>query len=335
MRGCAETPSCRRQYLLGYFGEQLDAPCGRCDVCERVADEPGAVDAGRADTSPPAGGRGRTSRTSVCSTRIGVRAPSCTWRRTASSCCSEGGAAVAVAGLDSRLETAHGIRKRQGLGGLRRRGSGERHEGDAKGGQAAHQGSDRAPVIAAPRGRRPRFRPRTAQTAGIGVPEASSAPAGQTAGVRHCSNGGTARGDVGARPVPASGVPPPAAAVAGDVDADLHHQLRLRLRLRLRLHEGHVQRLVGSPPGGFPVKSCVLRLGSVSQCGEDRAASRSDWCHGLRADEVRERGVGRDHSCELPCGWWCWRRLCLVGYVADMTTGTASRHTRIGDPVPF
>jgi ATP-dependent DNA helicase RecQ len=34
MRGYAETPSCRRQYLLGYFGEQLDEPCGRCDVCD-------------------------------------------------------------------------------------------------------------------------------------------------------------------------------------------------------------------------------------------------------------------------------------------------------------
>lgn len=58
MRGYAETPSCRRQYLLGYFGEQLDAPCGRCDVCARVAGEPGAVDAGRADASPPAGEAG-------------------------------------------------------------------------------------------------------------------------------------------------------------------------------------------------------------------------------------------------------------------------------------
>ncbi|MFC7902075.1 RecQ family ATP-dependent DNA helicase [Streptomyces griseoincarnatus] len=58
MRGYAETPSCRRQYLLGYFGEQLDSPCGRCDVCERLADEPGAVDAGRADASPPAGEAG-------------------------------------------------------------------------------------------------------------------------------------------------------------------------------------------------------------------------------------------------------------------------------------
>ncbi|GAA3501786.1 RecQ family ATP-dependent DNA helicase [Streptomyces prasinosporus] len=35
MRGYAETLSCRRQYLLGYFGDQLDAPCGRCDACDR------------------------------------------------------------------------------------------------------------------------------------------------------------------------------------------------------------------------------------------------------------------------------------------------------------
>ena len=44
MRGYAETPSCRRQYLLGYFGDQLDSPCGRCDVCERLDDEPAASD---------------------------------------------------------------------------------------------------------------------------------------------------------------------------------------------------------------------------------------------------------------------------------------------------
>ena len=33
MRGYAETTGCRRQFLLGYFGEQLDAPCGNCDTC--------------------------------------------------------------------------------------------------------------------------------------------------------------------------------------------------------------------------------------------------------------------------------------------------------------
>jgi ATP-dependent DNA helicase RecQ len=33
MRGYAETSECRRQFLLGYFGEQLDEPCGNCDTC--------------------------------------------------------------------------------------------------------------------------------------------------------------------------------------------------------------------------------------------------------------------------------------------------------------
>jgi ATP-dependent DNA helicase RecQ len=34
MRGYAETTGCRRQYLLGYFGEQLAHPCRNCDTCE-------------------------------------------------------------------------------------------------------------------------------------------------------------------------------------------------------------------------------------------------------------------------------------------------------------
>ena len=33
MRGYAETSGCRRQYLLGYFGEALEEPCGACDAC--------------------------------------------------------------------------------------------------------------------------------------------------------------------------------------------------------------------------------------------------------------------------------------------------------------
>jgi ATP-dependent DNA helicase RecQ len=33
MRGYAETTGCRRQFLLTYFGEQLDGPCGNCDTC--------------------------------------------------------------------------------------------------------------------------------------------------------------------------------------------------------------------------------------------------------------------------------------------------------------
>jgi ATP-dependent DNA helicase RecQ len=33
LRGYAETTGCRRQYLLGYFGQQLPDPCGNCDTC--------------------------------------------------------------------------------------------------------------------------------------------------------------------------------------------------------------------------------------------------------------------------------------------------------------
>jgi ATP-dependent DNA helicase RecQ len=33
MRGYADTTGCRRQYLLGYFGEELAGPCGNCDNC--------------------------------------------------------------------------------------------------------------------------------------------------------------------------------------------------------------------------------------------------------------------------------------------------------------
>jgi ATP-dependent DNA helicase RecQ len=33
MRGYAETRTCRRTYLLGYFGEEYTAPCGACDNC--------------------------------------------------------------------------------------------------------------------------------------------------------------------------------------------------------------------------------------------------------------------------------------------------------------
>ena len=39
MRGYAETTGCRRQFLLGYLGEQLDQPCGHCERCEEAPDE--------------------------------------------------------------------------------------------------------------------------------------------------------------------------------------------------------------------------------------------------------------------------------------------------------
>ena len=34
MRGYAETTGCRRRFLMGYFGQAQDAPCGCCDQCE-------------------------------------------------------------------------------------------------------------------------------------------------------------------------------------------------------------------------------------------------------------------------------------------------------------
>ncbi|GAA1765654.1 RecQ family ATP-dependent DNA helicase [Pseudarthrobacter sulfonivorans] len=42
MRGYAETDGCRRQVLLGYFGEDLPEPCGNCDSCTEGASQPQA-----------------------------------------------------------------------------------------------------------------------------------------------------------------------------------------------------------------------------------------------------------------------------------------------------
>jgi ATP-dependent DNA helicase RecQ len=44
-----ESPRCRRQTLLGYFGESLPSPCGNCDVCEgRVIVTDGTIAAQKA-----------------------------------------------------------------------------------------------------------------------------------------------------------------------------------------------------------------------------------------------------------------------------------------------
>jgi ATP-dependent DNA helicase RecQ len=51
MRAYAETEWCRRAFILSYFGEPFEPPCGRCDNCEAghgvppVGDEPFAVGA--------------------------------------------------------------------------------------------------------------------------------------------------------------------------------------------------------------------------------------------------------------------------------------------------
>ena len=46
MRAYAEHDGCRRAFLLGYFGEELEPPCGRCDNCDAghgTVDEPATV----------------------------------------------------------------------------------------------------------------------------------------------------------------------------------------------------------------------------------------------------------------------------------------------------
>jgi ATP-dependent DNA helicase RecQ len=46
VRGYAEHDTCRRAFLLGYFGEAFEPPCGNCDNCEAghgvPSDDPGA-----------------------------------------------------------------------------------------------------------------------------------------------------------------------------------------------------------------------------------------------------------------------------------------------------
>ena len=51
----AETTDCRRQFLLGYFGEQLDEPCGNCDsdTCTGTAEQRAAAAEARAHTPFP------------------------------------------------------------------------------------------------------------------------------------------------------------------------------------------------------------------------------------------------------------------------------------------
>jgi ATP-dependent DNA helicase RecQ len=57
MRAYAETDGCRRQFLLGYFGEDLPEPCGNCDGCAAAAARhktPGTGDDGGEAVPDPA-----------------------------------------------------------------------------------------------------------------------------------------------------------------------------------------------------------------------------------------------------------------------------------------
>ena len=76
MRAYAETDDCRRAFLLSYFGEPFEPPCGHCDNCEA-----GRVAARRRPTC-----RSRSARGSR--TASGARASSSATTTTRWSCCS-------------------------------------------------------------------------------------------------------------------------------------------------------------------------------------------------------------------------------------------------------
>ena len=47
-----ETTRCRRQVLLGYFGEERAEPCGNCDVCLEPAESFDGTELARRRRSP-------------------------------------------------------------------------------------------------------------------------------------------------------------------------------------------------------------------------------------------------------------------------------------------
>ncbi|HET9347702.1 MAG TPA: RecQ family zinc-binding domain-containing protein, partial [Arthrobacter sp.] len=60
IRSYAETHRCRRQFLLGYFGEDLPEPCGNCDTCTDgtalLQEHTGEYDGGAAAGDAASGG---------------------------------------------------------------------------------------------------------------------------------------------------------------------------------------------------------------------------------------------------------------------------------------
>ena len=53
MRGYAETTGCRREFLLGYFGEEYTPPCRACDSCLAGVDAPDQAPAADPDAGVP------------------------------------------------------------------------------------------------------------------------------------------------------------------------------------------------------------------------------------------------------------------------------------------